>query len=355
MKNKKVIIMIATILVVLLITGLAGMKVVQASNIKKSIDLGNKYIADGSYEEAILEFEKAIEIDENNIDAKDSLDVLYAYKNIVTLITDKKFEEAKTEIENIKELPKYEIIKDEIEKAEDTLTEEEKKYEEELVMGKVNNIDGYWSQEFNGGTAFHRINIAENQKSYWIIDEMEITSGSISNKKYDKNTETISMDVEYKMMNGTVLNKQNERYRFIDDNTVKFSTDEGFETEYKKISYKELAYVSYGRGIYNVTESYQDISTASYTNAFYNGFINDVFIDKNKVKEVMDMEMVLSHGSHMALQSEKEAREVDILPNIRSYQVYNKNGGGATAPTIVFEDGESPYTCMEKYKKYAKK
>jgi TolA-binding protein len=52
-----------------MIIGVGGVKVVNANKINNSLEIGIKYLTEGNYEEAIITFEKVINIDNKNINA----------------------------------------------------------------------------------------------------------------------------------------------------------------------------------------------------------------------------------------------------------------------------------------------
>jgi len=76
--NKHKLIVIISIIIFGLAFGGVGMtKYVNASQVKNELVLGNKYLEEGKYEEAILEFQKVIKIEPNNIEARVGLAKAY--------------------------------------------------------------------------------------------------------------------------------------------------------------------------------------------------------------------------------------------------------------------------------------
>jgi len=67
---KRKLIIISSLLVFLLIGGVALAQNITTSRIKEGLSLGNKYLSDGKYEEAILAFQKVIKIQSKNIEAR---------------------------------------------------------------------------------------------------------------------------------------------------------------------------------------------------------------------------------------------------------------------------------------------
>ena len=88
------------------------------------MNLGNKYLSEGNYEEAIIAFEKAIKIDSKNTDVKETLDVLYIYQEIDELYIAGDLISAQEKLEEIKDMPKFDIIKDMVESIREDIEEE---------------------------------------------------------------------------------------------------------------------------------------------------------------------------------------------------------------------------------------
>lgn len=75
--KKKIFILVALVLLLVLGIGTISIKAVQASRANKFIDLGKKYLLDGKYDQAILQFQDALKIDKKNIDARIGLSSAY--------------------------------------------------------------------------------------------------------------------------------------------------------------------------------------------------------------------------------------------------------------------------------------
>ena len=85
-KGKRIGLIIGTAILSIILVIIFSTVAVRSTTIKKSVDLGNKYLAEGNYKEAIIAFEKAIKIDSKNTDVKETLDVLYIYEEIDELV-----------------------------------------------------------------------------------------------------------------------------------------------------------------------------------------------------------------------------------------------------------------------------
>ena len=94
---------------------------VRSTTVKKSVDLGNKYLAEGNYKEAIIAFEKAIKIDSKNTEVKETLDVLYVYEEVIELIEEGEIDKAQEKLEEIKDMTKFDIIKEYVNEVEKEL------------------------------------------------------------------------------------------------------------------------------------------------------------------------------------------------------------------------------------------
>lgn len=120
-KGKRIGLIIGTAILSIILVVVFSTVAVRSTTVKKSVELGNKYIAEGNYKEAIIAFEKVIKIDTKNKDVKETLDVLYIYEEVVELIAEGEIDKAQEKLEEVKELPKFDIIKDYVEKAEEEL------------------------------------------------------------------------------------------------------------------------------------------------------------------------------------------------------------------------------------------
>ena len=79
-KGKRIGLIIGTAILSIILVVVFSTVAVRSTTVKKSVELGNKYIAEGNYKEAIIAFEKAINIDTKNKDVKETLDILYIYE-----------------------------------------------------------------------------------------------------------------------------------------------------------------------------------------------------------------------------------------------------------------------------------
>ena len=79
--KQKLIFIIPAILVCLLIGGVFLVKKVNAVQARESLKLGNKYLQEGKYEEAILAFQKVIKIEPKNVEARLGLGKAYIATN----------------------------------------------------------------------------------------------------------------------------------------------------------------------------------------------------------------------------------------------------------------------------------
>lgn len=77
-KKRWVICIVTTIILILVCGGFISVKfIIGAEEIKENINLGNKYFQDGKYEEAILAFQKVIQIEPKNIEVRVELAKVY--------------------------------------------------------------------------------------------------------------------------------------------------------------------------------------------------------------------------------------------------------------------------------------
>jgi len=76
LKNKLIII-VSVVIFCLILGGIGVAKYTNASHVKEGITLGNKYLQEGKYEEAILAFKKVIQIEPKNIEARVGLAKVY--------------------------------------------------------------------------------------------------------------------------------------------------------------------------------------------------------------------------------------------------------------------------------------
>ncbi|WP_143756615.1 InlB B-repeat-containing protein [Clostridium pasteurianum] len=76
-KRKKAIMIAIIVLFFLSLGGVISVKAYNSYNVKQNLDLGNKYLSDGKYEQAILAFEKVISIEPSNVEARVGLSKAY--------------------------------------------------------------------------------------------------------------------------------------------------------------------------------------------------------------------------------------------------------------------------------------
>lgn len=77
MSKYKIIVCAAIALILVLSIGALAISMTGGSDLSKQLKLGEKYLLEGKYEEAILAFEKAIQIDPKNVDARIGLAKAY--------------------------------------------------------------------------------------------------------------------------------------------------------------------------------------------------------------------------------------------------------------------------------------
>ena len=93
MKRRKTIIGVTILIafIIVMALGVGGIKVVNANKINSSLELGIKYLTEGNYEEARLEFSKAISIDEKHEKATDLLALTEDYIELNKLYANKEY------------------------------------------------------------------------------------------------------------------------------------------------------------------------------------------------------------------------------------------------------------------------
>ena len=204
-KGKRIGLIIGTALLSIILVIIFSTVAVRSTTIKKSVDLGNKYLAEGNYEEAIIAFEKAIKIDSKNTDVKETLEVLYVYEEVVELIAEGEIDKAQEKLEEIKDMPKFDIIKDYVNEVEEEL--------EVNLNGLGNSIQNIIS----GGRVAY-------DKEYAYYTEGNIM-GNNSNGIYKKNLENDEV---------TVVSNDRGSYINIYDDYLYYTTSEfGISPEYE--------------------------------------------------------------------------------------------------------------------------
>lgn len=112
MKVQKQIIIIVVCLLVTISTIFISVNAVQVKKSDNHLELGMKYLEEGNYSQAILEFQKSIEISARNTYAEEMIELLNQYKAFDELYEDGNFQGALEIIEKLQAMNKFEIIKD---------------------------------------------------------------------------------------------------------------------------------------------------------------------------------------------------------------------------------------------------
>lgn len=208
-KGKRIGLIIGTAILSIILVAVFSTVAVRSTTVKKSIDLGNKYLAEGNYEEAIIAFEKAIKIDSKNTEVKETLDVLYVYEDVVELIAEGEIDKAQEKLEEIKDMPKFDIIKDYV-----------NEIEEELELN-LNGLGNSIQNIISGGRVAY-------DKEY-----VYYTEGNISNPSgiYKKNIESGESEV---------ISKDSARYMNVYDDYLYYTTAyDGIDPEFQIIRIKK--------------------------------------------------------------------------------------------------------------------
>jgi len=75
--KRETIIILAVLIICFIVGGVCVTKLSSSAKVKSNIELGNKYLEEGKYQEAILAFEKVIAIDPKNVEARIGLSKVY--------------------------------------------------------------------------------------------------------------------------------------------------------------------------------------------------------------------------------------------------------------------------------------
>ena len=127
-------------LVIVTILAIGGVKVANANKINSSLELGIKYLTEGNYEEARLEFSKAISIDEKHEKAIDLLALTEDYIELNELYANKEYLLASELISKIKGNKYLEYI-------ESSVNEISANTEAKIVIiNEINNLDSQIQQ-----------------------------------------------------------------------------------------------------------------------------------------------------------------------------------------------------------------
>ena len=187
-KGKRIGLIIGTAILSIILVVVFSTVAVRSTTVKKSVELGNKYIAEGNYKEAIIAFEKAINIDTKNKDVKETLDILYIYEEIDELVTAGDLTAAQTKLEEIKDMPKFDIIKEMAESIEQVI-------EDEIIKdGMGNSVENH----LNGGLVAYsgKYVYYSNPNDESTLYKMNIESGE-NEKIADENAKYINIYNDY--------------------------------------------------------------------------------------------------------------------------------------------------------------
>ena len=142
MKGRKTIIGVTILIafIIVMALGMGGIKVVNANKINSSLELGIKYLTEGNYEEARLEFSKAISIDEKHEKATDLLALTEDYIELNELYANKEYLLISDLISKIKGNKYLEYI-------ESSVNEISANTEAKIVIiNEINNLDSQIQQ-----------------------------------------------------------------------------------------------------------------------------------------------------------------------------------------------------------------
>ena len=142
MKRRKTIIgaTVAISFIIVMALGIGGIKVVNANKINSSLELGIKYLTEGNYEEARLEFSKAISIDDKHEKATDLLALTEDYIELNELYANKEYLLISDLISKIKGNKYLEYI-------ESSVNEISANTEAKIVIiNEINNLDSQIQQ-----------------------------------------------------------------------------------------------------------------------------------------------------------------------------------------------------------------
>ena len=187
-KAKRLGIIVGTSILSIILVVVLSVIAVRSNTVKKSVELGNKYIDEGNYKEAIIAFEKAINIDSKNTDVKETLDVLYIYEEIDKLVISGDLKTAQEKLEEIKNMKKFDGIKYMAESIEQVIEDEIIKY----TMGNsVENLLNGGLVAYSGKYVYYS-NPNDERKLY----KMNIESGE-TEKIADENAKHINIYNDY--------------------------------------------------------------------------------------------------------------------------------------------------------------
>ena len=121
--KRKILLITGVSTIVVILIFVISIKFIRELRIRESIELGSKYLNEENYKEAIIEFEKVINIDERNTSIKNILNILYEYKSIDDLINANDYEKALEFIKRVEENEDSELINNLIVNAKERIEE----------------------------------------------------------------------------------------------------------------------------------------------------------------------------------------------------------------------------------------
>lgn len=134
MKKKKILAL--TVAAIIGVTALIGCK---SGEIKRQLESGITALNNGQYDEAKEDFEEVIKEDENNVEAKNFIDIINNYENAKKEFEKNDFDKAKEYISKIPEEYTEYKIKDDIDNLKNEVDKKEKIVKE--IDDKLKNID----------------------------------------------------------------------------------------------------------------------------------------------------------------------------------------------------------------------
>ncbi|MEG2290119.1 MAG: hypothetical protein RR891_02360 [Clostridium sp.] len=209
-------------------------------------------------------------------------------------------------------------------------------------------VDGYWIASGEFDDYIHRLNTKENTAMGFNFGIGDAYGSVISNYEYEEANNILK--VFSKDDKGDTVNYE---YEIEDENNVKFKQgngvyDSGDPVRLKRVSYKEAVYLYYGSVVFFAEDNYMNISTSDYRSMLYNTYVPEILVDKSKQKENYTKQEAMMLAGAIGRPDELVAREIDVIPGIRSWDVGNMNGGTGA---LSFEGSETPNSLKEKYKK----
>ena len=187
--KRKILLITGGITIVVILIFVISIKFIRELRIRESIEIGSDYLNEENYKEAIIEFEKVINIDERNTSIKNILNILYEYKSIDDLINANDYEKALEFIKRVEENEDSELINNLIVNAKERI---EDNYDK-IIENKKEYLDGYWA-----GDKFI-MQFKKDEDSFLIfslIDDsnIDIYYNTITNFNYNYNEEVIEIE-----------------------------------------------------------------------------------------------------------------------------------------------------------------